>query len=105
MPELELANPTFGFSNYYFLEKNHLLSNCQYRFRSNKSTGVVFDFINEITEGLENGDHCLAAHKIAQNGFGSNSCFLLETFLKQRRQYSQIDGEKAEIFSMDFDVA
>lgn len=105
-----------------FLEENNILSNSQFGFRAGKSTtDAILEFIEGVIEGIESGELCIATFidlskafdcishdillaKLAKYGFGPESCLLISSYLANRLQFTQINGDKSDILPINHGV-
>ncbi len=98
-----------------FIEKQNLLTEHQYRLRSNRSTAIaVMDLIEQISTAMDNKkytvgvfidlkkafdtiDHTLLMQKIERYGIRRVAYSWLRDYLDNRQQYVQLDSIKSDL--------
>ena len=106
----KIIEKTLSFQIREYLETNSLLTDCQFGFRTNRSTTDAINFIMEqlydnfntrkITQGIfldfskafDTINHNILIQKLVYYGFSKSSQNLIQNYLKNRKQFVSLDG-------------
>ena len=101
-----------------FMDKNCLISECQYGFRSGYSTSsALMELIEELSSALDSKkvtvgvfidlkkafdtiDHKLLMHKLEHYGIRGESNNWLKSYLENRKQYVQVNEHRSSLLKI-----
>ena len=104
------------------METNSLLTDCQFGFRSNRSTTDAINFIMEqlydnfntrkITQGIflhfskasDTINHNILIQKLVYYGFSESSKNLIQNYLENRKQFVSLDGIESQFKTVQIGV-
>lgn len=107
---------------YDYFEKNKIFTECQYGFRTNKSTTLaILDLLEYISEGLEEKQyvvttfcdlskafdsvsHSVLITKLTYYGLNKNSLNIIESYLSERKQITYFNNNKSDWVDMKHGV-
>ena len=68
------------------------------------SNEIAIDIFLELSKAFDTVDHTILLHKLNYYGLEDSTGKLFESYLKNRKQYTEIDESKSEILTLTIGV-